>query len=65
MNVFHIINCNNIIISTKIINITSKASFFILSVDQSFEIFPKHNGLAKIAEPFAFNFIISVPLTNK
>ena len=65
MNVFYIIKCNSIIISTKIINITCKASFFILSVDQSLEILPKHNGLATIAECFALNFIISVPSTNK
>ena len=39
--------------------------FFILSVDQSLRILPKHNGLATIAESFALNFIISVPLTNK
>ena len=36
-------------------NIPSKCSFFILSVDQSFEIFPKHNGLATIAESSALN----------
>ena len=66
MNVFNIIKCNGIIICTKIVNITSKSSFFfILSVDQSLEILPKHNGLATIAESFALNFIISVPLTNK
>ena len=55
MNVFYIINSNNIIISTKIIDIASKSSFFILSVDQSLEILPKHNGLATIAESFALN----------
>ena len=66
MNVFYIINCNSIIISTKILNITSRPSFFfILSVDQSFEIFPEHNGLATIADSFALNLAISVPLTNK
>ena len=65
MSVFYIIKGNSIIISTKIINITSKPSFFKLSVDQSLEILPKHNGLATIAESFALNFIISVPLTNK
>ena len=62
MNIFNIINCNCIIVNTKIIN---KPSFFILSVDQSLEILPKHNGFAKISESFALNFIISVPLTNK
>ena len=65
MNVFNIINCNSIIVCTKIINISSKPCFFILSVDQSLEILPKHNGLATISESFALNFIISVPLTNK
>ena len=65
MSVFYIIKGNSIIISTKIINITSKPSFFILSIDQSLEILPKHNGLATIAESFALNFIIFVPLTNK
>ena len=38
--------------------------FFILSVDQSLEILPKHNGLVTISESFPLNFIISVPLTN-
>ena len=65
MNVFNIIKCNGIIISTKIINITSKSCFFILSFDQSLEILPKHNGLATILESFALNLQISVPLTNK
>ena len=50
MNIFNIINCNSIIICAKIINITSKPCFFILSVDQSLEILPKHNGLATISE---------------
>ena len=36
-----------------------------ISVEQSLEILPKHNGLAAIAESFALNFIIYVPLTNK
>ena len=38
---------------------------FILSTDQSFEIFHRHNGVATISESFALNLIISVPLTNK
>ena len=29
--------------------------FFILSTDQSLEVFPKHNGLAAISESFALN----------
>ena len=62
MNIF---NYNSIIIDTKVINITSKSSFFILSTDQSFEMFPKHNGLGTISESFALNLYISVPLTNK
>ena len=65
MSVFNIINCNYIIVCTKIINISSKPCYFILSVDQSLEILPKHNGLATISESFGLNFIISVPLTNK
>ena len=56
MNVFNIINISSIIIYTKVINISIKTCFFfILSVDQSFEIFPKHNGLAIISESFALN----------
>ena len=55
MNVFYIINCNSIIVCTKIINITSKPCFFILSIDQSLEILPKNNGLATISESFALN----------
>ena len=53
MNIFNIINCNSIIINTKIINITIKSSVFILSNDQSFEMFPRHNGAATISESFA------------
>ena len=65
MNVFNIIDTNSIITNTKIINITNKATFFILSADQSLEIFPKHNGLGTMLESFALNLIISVPFTNK
>ena len=65
MNAFNIVNISNIIIYTKIIDITSKSIFFILAVDQSFEIFPKHNGLGAISESFALNLIISVQFTNK
>ena len=65
MNIVNIIKCNSILMCTKIINITSKPCFFILSVDQSLEILPKHNGLARISESFALKFIISVPLKNK
>ena len=32
-----------------------KPFFFILSVDQSLEILPKHYGLATISESFALN----------
>ena len=35
-----------------------------LSCDQSFEMFPKHNEYARISESFALNLIISVSLTN-
>ena len=55
MNIFDIINCNSIIIYTKIISIPLNPVFFILSTDQSFEIFPKHNGVATISESFALN----------
>ena len=65
MNVFNIINISSIIIYTKLIDISIKPSFFILSVDQSIEIFAKHNGLATISESFALNLTISLPLTNK
>ena len=65
MNVFNIINISSIIIYTKIIDILFKACFFILSVDQSLELLPKHNGLATILESFALDLQISVPLTNK
>ena len=61
MNVFYIINCNSIIIYTKMYF----PVFFILFVDQPVEILPKRNGLATVSESFASNFIISVPLTNK
>ena len=46
-------SCYSIIINTKIVNITIKYVLFILSTDQSFEIFPEHNGVAKISEHFA------------
>ena len=36
-----------------------------LSTEKSFEMFPRHNGLAIISESFALNLWISVPLTNK
>ena len=55
MNVINIIDTNSIIIYTKIIDISIKTCFFILSVDQSLEILPKHNGLATISESFALN----------
>ena len=56
MNVFNIINISSMIIYTKIIDISIKTCFFfILSVDQSLEIFPKNNGLATISESFALN----------
>ena len=53
------------IINTKFINISISPAFFILSADQSFEVFPKHIGLAAISESFALIFTISLPLTNK
>ena len=31
----------------------------------SFEMFPRHNGLATVSESFALNLWICVPLTNK
>ena len=44
-------------IYTKIIDISIKPRFFffILSTDQSFEMFPKHNGVATTSESFALN----------
>ena len=53
------------IVNIKFVNISISPVLFILSVDQSFEIFPKHNGLATILESYASNFTISLPLTNK
>ena len=55
MNVFNIIKIGSIIIYTKIIDISIKTCFFILSVDQSLEILPKHNGLATISKSFTLN----------
>ena len=40
---------------SKIIDISIKTCFFILSVDQSLEILPKHNGLTTISESFVLN----------
>ena len=39
----------------KIIQISIKACFFILSADQSFEMFLSHNDVATISESFALN----------
>ena len=36
-----------------------------LSIIQSFEMFPRHNGVAAISEYFTLNLRISVLLTNK
>ena len=36
-----------------------------LSLVQSFKMFPKHNEYEIISESFTSNLIISVPLTNK
>ena len=57
MNVQNIINCNSIVINTKIINITTESSFlsYYLLTDQSYEMFPRHNGVATISESFALN----------
>ena len=55
MNVFNIIKISRIIFNTQIIDISIKDSYFILSVDQSLEIFPKHNEPAAISESFALN----------
>ena len=65
MKVKNIINCNSIIIYTKIINISLNPVFFISSTDQTFEMFSKHNECAIISGSFDLNLIISVPLTNK
>ena len=45
--------------------IGSNSVFFILSTDQSFEMFPRHYGVATISQSFASNLITSAPLTNK
>ena len=37
---------------------------FLLSTEESFEMFPRHNGVATISKSFALNLIISVSLTN-
>ena len=50
---------------TKFINIFIKSSFFHIIYWPDFEVFPKHRGVATIAESFAINFTISLPLTNK
>ena len=55
VNIFNIVNISSIIIYTKLIDISIKACFFIFSADQSFEIFPKHNGVVTISESFALN----------
>ena len=43
----------------------SPVFFFILSTDQSFEMFPKHNGYGRISVFFYLNLKCLVPLTNK
>ena len=55
MNIFNIINIIRIIISTNISTYPLNPVFFILFIDQSFEIFPKHNGVATISESFPLN----------
>ena len=55
VNVNNVINISNITINTKILNIPFKSSFFTLSTDQSFEMFPRHNRAATISESFALN----------
>ena len=35
-----------------------------LSTNQSFEMFPRHDGVATVSESLALNLQISVPLTN-
>ena len=36
-----------------------------LHLEQTSEIFARHNGVATISESFTLNLIISVPLLNK
>ena len=36
-----------------------------LSTENSFEMFPKHNGVGTVSESFALNLQISIPLTNR
>ena len=52
MNFNNIININSIIIYTKIVDISATD---ISTAEQSFEMFPKHNGVATISESFALN----------
>ena len=52
MNVNYIINISSIIIYRYPLK---PVFFFMLPVDLSFEIFPKHNGVATISESFALN----------
>ena len=54
-----------IIIYTKVINKPLNTVFFIFSIEQFFEMFPKHNEHALILVSFDLNLITSVPLTNK
>ena len=59
-------NCNSIIINTKITDRSNQSSFFfILSVEKSSEMFPKHNRTATISESFVLNLWVSVLLTKK
>ena len=54
-----------LIINTKFVNISIQSSFFLYYLLTSIEKFPKHRGASTIAESFALNFEISLPLTNK
>ena len=55
MNVLYTNSGNCPTVNTKIIDIGLIQFFFILSTDQSFEIFPKYNGVATISESFVLN----------
>ena len=44
------------IINTKIINVSIKSNFFILSTEKSFKMLPRHNGIALVSGSFALNY---------
>ena len=56
MNIENITSINNITINGKTVNCYPvNPVFIILLTENSFEIFPKHNGYDLISESFALN----------